>query len=85
LEACAHLVLDLGGHAAGDTQGEGVRDAVDDCGQILERVDKHGEDVENTRDELQHVGAVDDLVVQRVGPNVLRVHHVDLPMPSGAA
>ena len=36
VEVCAYLVLDLGAHAAGDTEGEQISDAVDDGSELLE-------------------------------------------------
>ena len=36
-------------------------------------LDEDGDDVEHTRDELQRVGAADDLVVARVGPHLVGV------------
>ena len=69
--------MDLRAHAPVDHRGEGVGDAVEDRRGFAERVVEQREHVADARGHLQAVRALDDLVVDRVGPQLLRLHHVD--------
>ena len=66
-----HLVLDLRSHAAGNTAGEAVGGTVDQVCQLGRPLVEHGDDVHHTREQLEAVGARDELVVAWVGAHLV--------------
>mmetsp|Transcript_23391 Transcript_23391/g.39967 ORF Transcript_23391/g.39967 Transcript_23391/m.39967 type:complete len:313 (-) Transcript_23391:40-978(-) len=71
------LMVDLGAHAAGHGERYEVSDAVDNLGRFTRLIHENGHDVKDACEELEAVGAPDDLPVARVRADLLLVHEVD--------
>ncbi|KOO22292.1 hypothetical protein Ctob_003696 [Chrysochromulina tobinii] len=70
-------MMDLRGHAPSDRAREQVDDEVQQLRKVAGGLEEDGDDVKDARDELEAVGARDQLVVARVGADLLGVHYVD--------